>query len=309
MNINENKRFALLIDADNAQAKAIDAILTEAARYGDATSRRCYGDWTSPNSKSWKEVLNKHAIQPMQQFAYTTGKNATDSALIIDAMDLLYTGKFNGFFLVSSDSDFTKLATRLREEGLEVIGIGKRLTPEAFRAACNKFIFTETIMDDENFVDEIKENTKPVASSSTASQNSNNAVSPASQNDKNEKPAKLVDPSKDKKLKKLIKEAIESASEDDGWANLGAVGAYIPRVNSSFDPRNYGFAKFGKLVRSLDYIEVQDKTIESGSNTYIRFKETNALTQNEATRLFDELNLLGKASDSEYLLENKIKKP
>ena len=164
-------------------------------------------------------------------------------------------------------------------------------------------------MDDENFVDEIKENTKPVASSSTASQNSNNAVSPASQNDKNEKPAKLVDPSKDKKLKKLIKEAIESASEDDGWANLGAVGAYIPRVNSSFDPRNYGFAKFGKLVRSLDYIEVQDKTIESGSNTYIRFKETNALTQNEATRLFDELNLLGKASDSEYLLENKIKKP
>jgi len=275
MNINENKRFTLLIDADNAQAKAIDAILTEAARYGDVTSRRCYGDWTSPQSKSWKEVLNKHAIQPMQQFAYTVGKNATDSALIIDAMDLLYTGKFDGFFLVSSDSDFTKLATRLREAGLEVIGIGRRSTPEAFRAACNKFIFTETIMDDENSSDEIKKNTKSVETRATISQNSNNTISPAFKNDKNKQSAKIVDPSKDNNLKKLIKEAIESASEEDGWANLGGVGSYIPRVDSSFDPRNYGYDKLGKLIRSLDYIEVQQKNIDSGSNTYIRFKDSN----------------------------------
>ncbi|MFZ2404263.1 MAG: NYN domain-containing protein [Methylobacter sp.] len=273
MNINENKRFALLIDADNAQAKAIDAILTEAARYGDATSRRCYGDWTSPQSKSWKDVLNKHAIQPMQQFAYTKGKNATDSALIIDAMDLLYTGKFNGFFLVSSDSDFTKLATRLREAGLEVIGIGRRSTPEAFRAACNKFIFTETIMDDENVVDETKKNTK-FAETNTTSQNTSNVISPASQNDKIEQPSKIVDPSKDLDLKKLIREAIEAASEEDGWANLGAVGSYILRVDSSFDPRNYNFPKLGKLIRSLDYIKVEQKNIESGSNTYIRFKDS-----------------------------------
>lgn len=196
MNINENKRFALLIDADNAQAKAIDAILTEAARYGDVTSRRCYGDWTHTRLGSWKSVLNKHAIQPMQQFAYTSGKNATDSALIIDAMDLLYTGKFNGFFLVSSDSDFTKLATRLREAGLEVIGIGKRLTPEAFRAACNKFIFTETIMDDENSADEIKKNTKSVATSAIDSQNSKNTTSRASPNDKNEKSSQNCRPIK-----------------------------------------------------------------------------------------------------------------
>jgi len=274
MNINENKRFTLLIDADNAQAKAIDAILTEAARYGDVTSRRCYGDWTSPQSKSWKEVLNKHAIQPMQQFAYTVGKNATDSALIIDAMDLLYTGKFDGFFLVSSDSDFTKLATRLREAGLEVIGIGRRSTPEAFRAACNKFIFTETIMDDENSSDEIKKNTKSVETRATISQNSNNTISPAFKNDKNKQSAKIVDPSKDNNLKKLIKEAIESASEEDGWANLGGVGSYIPRVDSSFDPRNYGYDKLGKLIRSLDYIEVQQKNIDSGSNTYIRFQDS-----------------------------------
>jgi uncharacterized LabA/DUF88 family protein len=272
---NENKRFALLIDADNAQAKAIDAILTEAARYGDATSRRCYGDWTNTRLGSWKSVLNKHAIQPMQQFAYTTGKNATDSALIIDAMDLLYSGKFNGFFLVSSDSDFTKLATRLREAGLEVIGIGKRSTPEAFRAACNKFIFTETIMDDKSSPDEVKKIKKTIKASSTIAQNSKITISPASQNDKKEPSAKVVDPSKDKLLEKLIKEAIESASEEDGWANLGAVGAYIPRLDSSFDPRNYGFAKLGKLIKSLDYIEVQQKNIDSGSNIYIRFKDSN----------------------------------
>jgi len=274
MSINENKRFALLIDADNAQAKAIDAILTEAARYGDVTSRRCYGDWTSPQSKSWKEVLNKNAIQPMQQFAYTVGKNATDSALIIDAMDLLYTGKFDGFFLVSSDSDFTKLATRLREAGLEVIGIGRRSTPDAFRAACNKFIFTETIMDDENSADEIKKNTKLLETSPSLSQNSNNTISPAPKNDKNNQSARIVDPSKDNNLKKLIKEAIESASEEDGWANLGGVGSYIPRVDSSFDPRNYGFDKLGKLIRSLDYLVVQQKNIDSGSNTYIRYKDS-----------------------------------
>jgi hypothetical protein len=274
MNINENKRFALLIDADNAQAKAIDAILTEAARYGDVTSRRCYGDWTNTQLGQWKSVLNKHAIQPMQQFAYTSGKNATDSALIIDAMDLLYTGKFNGFFLVSSDSDFTKLATRLREAGLEVIGIGRRLTPEAFRAACNKFIFTETIMDDESSSDEVKQITKSLETSAIVSQNSKNTISPASQNDKNDQSTKVVNRSKDIILKKLIKEAIESASEEDGWANLGGVGSYIPRVDSSFDPRNYGFDKLGKLIRSLDYVEVQQKNIDSGSNTYIRFKDS-----------------------------------
>jgi uncharacterized LabA/DUF88 family protein len=272
MSINENKRFALLIDADNAQAKAIDAILTEAARYGDATSRRCYGDWTNTRLGGWKSVLNKNAIQPMQQFAYTSGKNATDSALIIDAMDLLYSGKFNGFFLVSSDSDFTKLATRLREAGLEVIGIGKRSTPDAFRAACNKFIFTETIMDAESPVEKVKKSKKSEKTSSTTAQNSSSTISSASQNDKKEQSDRIVDPSKDKQLKKLIKEAIESASEEDGWANLGAVGAYIPRVDSSFDPRNYGFAKFGKLIRSLDYVEVQ-QNIDSGSNIYIRLKD------------------------------------
>jgi uncharacterized LabA/DUF88 family protein len=269
MNINEFKRFALLIDADNAQAKAIDAILTEAARYGDVTSRRCYGDWTNSNSKSWKEVLNRHAIQPQQQFSYTVGKNATDSALIIDAMDLLYTGKFDGFFLVSSDSDFTRLATRLRESGLEVIGIGRRMTPEAFRSACNKFIFTETIMDAEVSSDEDKLNKKASNSKNSTSQTINE-----SENSKDVQLLKVEEPSKDKELKKLITEAIDSTSEDDGWANLGGVGSYISRVDSSFDARNYGFSKLGKLIKSLNYVEVQQRNLENGSNSFIRLKDS-----------------------------------
>jgi uncharacterized LabA/DUF88 family protein len=261
MSITENKRFALLIDADNAQAKAIGAILTEAARYGDVSSRRCYGDWTNSSSKSWKEVLNRYAIQPIQQFAYTFGKNATDSALIIDAMDLLYTGKFNGFFLVSSDSDFTKLATRLREAGLEVIGIGRRTTPEPFRAACNKFIFTETIMDDEPIVNEPTQNIKQPDSNPESLVNHEKPSDPSSQDDNL------------KKLRKLIKEAIESASGEDGWATLAEVGSYISRIDSSFDPRNYGANKLGKLVKSLDYIESQQRDVPNGSpNTFIRFK-------------------------------------
>jgi len=270
MKFSDTKRFALLIDADNAQAKAIDAVLTEAARYGDTTSRRCYGDWTNTQLKSWKEALNKHAIQPIQQFAYTVGKNATDSALIIDAMDLLYTGKFNGFFLVSSDSDFTKLATRIRESGLEVIGIGRRSTPEPFRAACNKFIFTETIMEDEPSLPEVSLATDKVLNQSTinklaeesklAGKAESYSVSNSSTSDHDA-------------LKKLIKDAIESASEEDGWANLGGVGSYIPRVDSSFDPRNYGFSKLGKLITSLDYVKVEPRTMESGhQNIYVQFK-------------------------------------
>lgn len=241
MTVNEVRRFALLIDADNAQATAIDAILTEAARYGDVTSRRCYGDWTDNRLVKWKDVLNKHAIQPIQQFAYTIGKNATDSALIIDAMDLLYTGKFNGFFLVSSDSDFTKLATRLRESGLEVIGIGKQNTPEAFRSACHKFIFTETITesenktDENNYIDQKNKNTAPLV-------DKNNTAKPTAKSALNEK------------LKKLIIDAINSASEDDGWANLAEVGGYLNRIDSSFDPRNYGFPKLSSLVKSLSYV-------------------------------------------------------
>ena len=256
MNINDNKRFALLIDADNAQAKAIDAILIEAARYGDVTLRRCYGDWTSSQSKSWKEVLNKHAIQPVQQFAYTVGKNATDAALIIDAMDLLRTGKFNGFFLVSSHSDFTKLAARLRGAGLEVIGIGKQNTPEAFRSACNRFIFTETIIEDENKTDE-NNNVEKI---------SKNIATSAEKNDSTKSPPKASS------TKKLIIDAINFASEDDSWVNLSEVGNYLNRIDSSFDPRNYGLPKLSLLVKSLNYVDYKN----SNSKHFVKLKDANA---------------------------------
>lgn len=259
MNLSDVKRFALLIDADNAQATAIDAILVEAARYGDVTSRRCYGDWTDNRLVKWKDVLNKHAIQPIQQFAYTIGKNATDSALIIDAMDLLYTGKFNGFFLVSSDSDFTKLATRLREAGLEVIGIGKQNTPEAFRSACHKFIFTETITESENKTDEnsnVEQISKP--------------VTPITEKNDFTKPSPKTAPTK--KLKKLIIDAINSASEDDGWANLSEVGSYLNRIDSSFDPRNFGFPKLSSLVKSLSYIDYKNSKLKH----FVKLKDGNA---------------------------------
>ncbi|MGR9043900.1 MAG: NYN domain-containing protein [Gammaproteobacteria bacterium] len=265
-----SKRFALLIDADNAQVKAIESVLTEAARYGETTSRRCYGDWTEPQLKSWKGILNRHAIQPIQQFSYTSGKNATDSALIIDAMDLLYTGKFNGFFLVSSDSDFTKLATRIRESGLEVIGIGQRKTPEAFRAACNKFIFTETIMEDD--VTQITTNPKKITTESTGTPVVN--ITSVKKSKKNEPQENTVNALNDENLQKLIKDAIESTSEDDGWANLGGVGSCILRLNSSFDPRNYGYNKLGKLITSLGYVKVEQRNEKNGgSNTYIQFQE------------------------------------
>jgi hypothetical protein len=261
MNLSNVKRFALLIDADNAQAAAIDAILIEAARYGDVTSRRCYGDWTDNRLNRWKEVLNKHAIQPIQQFAYTVGKNATDSALIIDAMDLLYTGKFNGFFLVSSDSDFTKLATRLREGGLEVIGIGEKKTPDPFRVACNKFIFTETITESENNSDEKynpeqknKDNPLPVAVDKPESTKSSSAKK------------------SNEELKKLVIDAVNSASEDDGWANLSEVGSYLSRVDSSFDSRNYGFPKLNSLIKSLSYVDCK----KDHSKYIVKLKDSNA---------------------------------
>ncbi len=265
MNI-EVKRFALLIDADNAQATAIDDILTETARYGDVTSRRCYGDWTDNKLNKWKEVLNKNAIQPIQQFAYTIGKNATDSALIIDAMDLLYTGKFNGFFLVSSDSDFTKLATRLREAGLEVIGIGRSTTPEAFRSACNKFIFTETITQDVSKEDTNKEE-KAHELLNTFS------VSP----EKKELLKTQAKAEPNKKLKKIIVDAINSTSEDDGWAYLGEVGSYISRIDTSFDPRNYGVSKLSTLIKSLSYIDYKELKGKNGHiRPFLKLKDNNA---------------------------------
>ncbi|MDR3212876.1 MAG: NYN domain-containing protein [Azoarcus sp.] len=243
-------RLAVLIDADNAQAAVIDELLAEIARFGEATVRRIYGDFTSNASAQWKKVLNFHAIKPVQQFAYTTGKNATDSMLIIDAMDLLYTRRFEGFCLVSSDSDFTGLALRIREEGLTVIGFGEQKTPEAFRNACHKFVFTEFLRQP-----------KP---QSTAKDAAN--ATPSAQAALEQRP---------KFPRKFVLEALEKAGDDTGWTHLGSFGSYLAKLQPDFDSRLYGFRKLSDLVKGKpDLFEWEERPIQGSSakTLYVRAK-------------------------------------
>jgi hypothetical protein len=232
-------KLAVLIDADNAQPSVVSDLLTEAARYGTATIKRAYGDWTTSNLNGWKGTLHTLAIQPIQQFRYTTGKNATDAALIIDAMDLLHGKRVDGFCLVSSDSDFTRLATRIREAGLAVYGFGERKTPRAFVAACDKFIYTEILG-------------APVAELVTT--------------DAPQEP-----------LQPLLVAAIAGVTREDGWAPLSGVGSLVAKSNPSFDPRNYGCQKLGELVRRQSYLEVKSVPASDGSpnaHIYVRVRET-----------------------------------
>ena len=232
-------KLAVLIDADNAQAAVINDLLREVARYGTATIKRAYGDWTTPNLNGWRETLHTLAIQPIQQFRFASGKNATDAALIIDAMDLLHGGRVDGFCLVSSDSDFTRLATRIREAGLAVYGFGEKKTPRAFVAACDKFIYTEILR-------------APVA-----------------------KRAAVEAPQEP--LKPLLTAAVAGAAREDGWAPLSNVGSLVVKSNPSFDPRNYGCQKLGELVRRQPYLEVKSVPAADGSpnaQVYVRNKET-----------------------------------
>ncbi|MGJ3252462.1 MAG: NYN domain-containing protein [Elainellaceae cyanobacterium] len=235
-------RLAVLIDADNADATLIEPLLKEIAKYGVAHVKRIYGDWTNTNLNKWKGKLNKFAIQPIQQFAYTTGKNSTDSSLIIDAMDLLYTQHFDGFCIVSSDSDFTRLANRIRESGLVVYGFGEQKTPEAFVSACDKFIYTEILgqLDSLNEA-ELKEKNR-----ATKGASGNTTKTLGSQ--------KLRS---NKKLVSLLKDAHEAVAEEDGWAHLGPFGSQLTKLSSSFDPRNYGYKKLSDLVIDIDMFEIK----------------------------------------------------
>ena len=252
-------RLAVLIDADNARAAVIEDLLAEIARYGEATVKRIYGDFTVSTSTAWKKVLQKYAIKPIQQFAYTTGKNATDSALIIDAMDLLYTRNFDGFCLITSDSDFTGLAMRLREEGLTVLGFGEKKTPDAFRNACHKFIFTE-ILHAGTSGKSPEPPTEPNSKRETA------AISDASAKPKEKKP---------KFPRKFVLMALEQSADDSGWAGLGAFGSYLTKLQPDFDSRLYGYKKLSDLVKAKkDLFEIEERQA-SGSNRktiYLRAK-------------------------------------
>ncbi|WP_256645690.1 NYN domain-containing protein [Thermomonas paludicola] len=243
------RRLAVLIDADNAQASVIEGLLAEVAKYGLASVKRIYGDFTTQQQGQWKKVLLKHSISPVQQFAYTSGKNATDSALIIDAMDLMYTGRFDGMCLVSSDSDFTRLAQRLREEGLTVYGFGEHKTPDPFVQACDKFIYTEVLRA------EAPEPPVPVKSArATAAKTAKPrpAPTPTSTSTSTSTPeaAPVAKPSGPLPLPlKLLQQAIEEASDEEGWAHLGTMGAYLNKIKPNFDPRLYGQKKLSDLLR------------------------------------------------------------
>jgi len=231
MDNSKDLRLAVLIDADNIPHRLISGILEEVAKYGIPTFKRIYGDWTKPHIGGWKAVLLDHAITPVQQYSYTTGKNATDSAMIIDAMDILYTGRVDGFCLVSSDSDFTRLATRLREAGMKVFGMGEQKTPAAFRAACDKFIYIEILDQDE---------------------------APSEQKRKPVKKEKSIIKT-DKNLVHLLSASINDIADENGWAYLGELGNLLLKKRPDFDPRNYGFEKLLPLIKSLPEFEIDER--------------------------------------------------
>ena len=228
-----DQKLAVLIDGDNIPAKYINTMMEEVTKYGTPTIKRIYGDWTNPHLTRWKNLLLKNAILPVQQYAYTIGKNATDSAMIIDAMDILYSGKVDGFCLVSSDSDFTRLATRLREAGMTVIGIGEKKTPEPFLAACNRFVYLEVLATEE-------EEETPSKKTRRASSRSN------------------IDKLSAKDIQ-FIAATIADVADDDGWAFLGDVGSLLQKKRPSFDSRNYGFQKLTPLINSIPRFEIAQR--------------------------------------------------
>lgn len=237
-------RLAVLIDADNASAKIADGLFEEIAKIGEASVRRIYGDFSSTRSKAWADILSKHAIIPQQQFAYTTGKNASDITLVIDAMDLLHSGRFDGFCLVSSDSDFTRLAARIREHGVDVFGFGEQKTPESFRQACRRFIYTENLLPDTPTHDASAKAKKPLEALAHAS--------------------------------RILKRIMAENESDDGWVSLGQLGNLLANLAPDFDPRTYGFKKLSDLVRKIDALDVGHS---DAGHIRVRLKPSSATRQ------------------------------
>ena len=250
MEINKELKLAVLIDADNVPYSNIKGMLEEIAKYGTPTFKRIYGDWTKPTLSGWKTVLLENAITPIQQYSYTSGKNSSDSALIIDAMDILYSSQVDGFCIVSSDSDFTRLATRLREAGKKVFGIGEKKTPAAFIAACNKFIFIEILQKELKEEQTAKPGIKRTAKQQEAKSNTNLP------------------------LKKLIINSINDLTEDDEWVFLSTLGNHIIKKEPSFDPRNYGLKKLVDIIRTIPEIDIEERATGKNSiaHLYVRVR-------------------------------------
>ena len=251
-----NSNLAVLIDGDNIPSAHVKEMMEEIAKYGNPTIKRIYGDWTNPHLSKWKNLLLENAITPIQQYAYTTGKNATDSAMIIDAMDILYSEKVSGFCLVSSDSDFTKLATRLREAGMQVIGIGEKKTPTPFIVACDKFIYIEILRNQASKKEDLNKN------------------------DKIEESIDKITP----RVIKLLSTTIRDLSDEDGWAFLGDVGSLIQKKEPNFDSRNYGFEKLTPLIKSIGSFELEQRENSKSKHKLIFVKNKEKRTSRAKNR-------------------------
>ena len=289
----QSLRLAVLIDADNASRTAMRDVMAEIAVYGTPTVKRIYGDWTTPNMASWKPILLENAITPIQQYSYTTGKNATDSAMIIDAMDILYTGSCDGFVLVSSDSDFTRLAIRLREAGKKVIGMGEKKTPNPFIVACDKFIYIEVIRAEAKaaLATAEQEAAAPAAESAPApakaepappkaetakggKKSRKKAAEPAPEPEPEPQPAPAPAQKKvPKEVVHLIADAMDMIADEDGYAFMGELGNLLIRQQPDFDPRNYGFSKLTQLIKSIDRFEVDVRQTSNPHTKHIYLRD------------------------------------
>jgi Fe-S-cluster formation regulator IscX/YfhJ len=256
-------RLAVLIDADNVPYANVKAMLEEIAKYGTPTFKRIYADWTKPTVAGWKTVLLENSISPVQQYSYTSGKNATDSAMIIDAMDILYTGRVDGFCIVSSDSDFTRLASRLREAGMKVFGLGEMKTPTPFISACDKFIYIEILKKPERKEEEIPVKSKKRSKALPKPVQAAEAAKPHQAFGK-----------VDRGLIKMIADSINDLADEEGWAYLGELGNLLIKKQPNFDPRVYGFKKMAQLVKSIDLFEIDERNTGNSDHTlvYVRVK-------------------------------------
>lgn len=261
---NVRQKIAVLIDGDNAQSSLLPQMLVETGRHGQVTVRRIYGDWTTSNMNSWKETLNYHAFQPIQQFRYTVGKNVTDSAMIIDAMDILHSGVVDGFCLVSSDSDYTRLATRIREAGVFVMGIGEKKTPKAFVNACDLFVYTENLVAEKKATQQRRaQSTRTKKATITSSSSAEQIAEQIAEQEKEENDPMPV-----------LSQAFEMAVGQDGWARLDVMGNAIYQVDPGFDPRTYGHKQLSRMLNKLkDKFEMRTKDLEGQLIFYVRMKE------------------------------------
>lgn len=262
---NKELKLAVLIDADNVPYSNVKGMMEEIAKFGTPTTKRIYADWTKPNANGWKSVLLEHAITPIQQYSYTVGKNSSDSAMIIDAMDLLYSDKVDGFCIVSSDSDFTRLAIRLRESGMKVIGIGEKKTPNSFIVACDRFIYIEVL---DGAIKKTRKTANLPSKSTKSSSISTSKTTP--------KPVEKDNVGKiDTQTIELIEDTLEAIGDDDGWAFLGDVGNLISKKKPEFDPRNYGFTKLTPMLKSMtDILEIDERESDKKGikHVFVRLK-------------------------------------